>query len=67
MVMLTLLLSGCDYANKIVASERGLCDGLAPKVDNLNDALLLDGGPKSLLAGDELIRGFDSGCYGTMD
>jgi hypothetical protein len=47
-------------------SEKGLCHGLSPKVDRLNDALLVDGGPQTILAGEDLITGYDAGCYGTV-
>jgi hypothetical protein len=61
-----MLLTGCGLGNKNVVNDRGLCDGLTPKVDRLNDALLVDGGPQSILAGEEVITGFDAGCYGTV-
>jgi len=48
-------------------SDRGLCDGLSPKIDKLNDALLIDGGPQTILAGEDVITGYDAGCYGTVD
>jgi hypothetical protein len=48
-------------------SDKGLCDGLSPKIDKLNDVLLIDGGPQTILAGEDLITGYDAGCYGTVD
>jgi hypothetical protein len=62
-----MLLTGCALGNENVVSEKGLCDGLLPKVNRLNDALLIDGGQQTILAGEEVITGFDAGCYGTMD
>jgi len=60
-------LAACGLGkNSAIVNEQGLCDGLSPKIDNLNDALLEDGGPKTILAGDEVIRGFDAGCHGPM-
>jgi hypothetical protein len=62
-----MLLTACGRGSlDVMINERGLCDGLAPKVDNLNDALLVDGGPKTIAAGDEVITGFDAGCYGSV-
>ncbi len=62
-----MLLTGCALGNENVVNEKGLCDGLFPKVNRLNDALLIDGGQQTILAGEEVITGFDAGCYGTMD
>jgi len=64
--LLILLLTGCGLGNKTVVNDRGLCDGLSPKIDNLNDALLIDGGARTIVAGEALITGFDAGCYGTV-
>jgi hypothetical protein len=62
-----MLLSGCLNGSLNGINDKGLCDGLSPKVDKLNDSLIIDGGPQTILAGDDLIRGFDAGCYGTLD
>jgi hypothetical protein len=64
-----LLVSACSKGNFVdrKVSEEGLCDGLSPKMDKLNDALLIDGGPVTTVAGEEAIAGFDAGCYGTVD
>ena len=61
-----MLLTGCGLDKNNAISDRGLCDGLAPKVDSLNDALLVDGGPRSIIAGEDVISGFDAGCYGRV-
>jgi len=58
-LVLTTLLTACV---NVSPSPSGLCDGLAPLVDNHVDALLIDGGPKSTLTGDKLVAGFDGGC-----
>ncbi len=58
--MLMLLVSGCSSVSQI--SDSALCDGLSPLVDAHVDALLEDGGPKSLVTGDMLVAGFDRGC-----
>ena len=66
--LLTLLLTSCGLVNKtVLINDKGICDGLSPKINNLNDALLIDGGPYSTVAGAEVITGFDAGCYGTVD
>lgn len=59
--MSTLLVSGCSGDRRIV-SEPALCQGLLPLADDHNDALLVDGGPKSIVTGAKLISGLDSGC-----
>ena len=61
-----MLLTGCGLDKNNAISENGLCDGLEPKIDNLNDALLIDGGPESIVAGEDVISGFDAGCYGRL-
>jgi hypothetical protein len=61
-----MLLTGCDFVNRNAVNDRGLCDGLSPKIDRLNDALLVDGGPQTILAGEDVITGYDAGCYGRM-
>jgi hypothetical protein len=62
-----MLLAGCGLGKSLEVNEKGLCDGLAPKVDRLNDALLIDGGNQTILAGEDVIAGFDAGCYGPVD
>ena len=54
-----LLLIGCANVN---TSDSALCAGLNPLVDSHADALIVDGGPKSLVTGDQLITGYDAGC-----
>lgn len=59
-VVLPLLLSGCGIVR--ATSNNALCDSLAPLVDNHVDALIEDGGQKSLVTGQILVAGFDGGC-----
>ncbi len=66
-VLLTMLLTGCGLGKNLGVNEKGLCDGLSPKIDRLNDALLIDGGQQTILAGEDVIIGFDAGCYGPVD
>lgn len=54
-------MSGCSGVNRTV-SEPALCKGLLPLADDHNDALLIDGGPESIVTGARLISGLDSGC-----
>lgn len=56
---LMLLLTGCANVNK---SDSAICAGLDPLVNSHADALIIDGGPKSLVTGDQLITGYDAGC-----
>jgi hypothetical protein len=64
--LLAMLLTGCGLGKNLGVNEKGLCDGLAPKIDSLNDALLIDGGQQTILAGEDVITGYDAGCYGTV-
>ena len=67
LALLSLLLSGCgngklkELLHKS-ATDSALCSGLAKPIDDLTDALLVDGGPRSVVAGEVVITGFDSGC-----
>lgn len=54
-----LLLQGCATVN---ASDSAICAGLNPLVDSHANALIIDGGPQSLVTGDKLITGYDAGC-----
>ena len=54
-----LLLTGCANVSK---SDSALCAGLDPLVNSHADALIIDGGPQSLITGDQLIIGYDAGC-----
>jgi hypothetical protein len=54
-----LLLTGC--AN-VSTSDSAICAGLNPLVNAHADALIIDGGPLSLVTGDQLITGYDAGC-----
>jgi hypothetical protein len=56
---LMLLLTGC--AN-VSTSDSAICAGLNPLVDSHANALIIDGGPQSLVTGDKLITGYDAGC-----
>jgi hypothetical protein len=56
---LMLLLTGCATVN---ASDSAICAGLNPLVDSHANALIIDGGPQSLVTGDKLITGYDAGC-----
>jgi hypothetical protein len=56
---LMLLLQGCATVN---ASDSAICAGLNPLVDSHANALIIDGGPQSLVTGDKLITGYDAGC-----
>ena len=58
---LILLVSGCSNV-RIGTNDTALCDGLSPLVDAHTEALLIDGGPKSLVTGQRLVAGFDGGC-----
>jgi hypothetical protein len=54
-----LLLQGC--AN-VKTSDSALCAGLDPLVNSHVDALIIDGGPQSLITGDRFVSGYDAGC-----
>lgn len=56
---LMLLLQGC--AN-VSTSDSAICAGLDPLINAHADALIIDGGPQSLITGDKLITGYDAGC-----
>jgi hypothetical protein len=57
---LTLLVAGCSSVKLI--SDSAVCNGLEPLVDSHVDALLIDGGPQSLVSGERLVSGYDAGC-----
>lgn len=52
---LTMLVSACVNASAI-------CEGTRAERDALTDALLLDGGDASVVAGYNLISKLDAGC-----
>lgn len=56
-IILAMLASGCASVNQIA-----ICDGTRQERDALADALLLDGGDVSLVAGQALIAKIDAGC-----
>jgi len=59
-----LPVSACNNVKSVERpSDSGLCDGLSAPIDELNDALLEDGGPKSIVAGDKVISGYDAACF----
>lgn len=62
LAMLTLLVAGCSNAKLI--SDSALCNGLEPLVNKHVDALLIDGGPQSIVSGERLVAGYDAGCKG---
>lgn len=55
---LTLLVSGCA----IVPNSSAICDGTERLRDAHTEALLADGGDKSVLSGAALIAALDAGC-----
>jgi hypothetical protein len=55
-----MLLSGCVKGTRI--SQTAICEGLDPLVLSHSEALVIDGGPQSVVTGARLIRAFDSGC-----
>lgn len=60
-----MLVAGCSIVN-LPTSKDALCDGLNPLVDAHVDALLIDGGPRSLVTGDTLVAGYDAGCQNDL-
>jgi len=58
-LLLMLLLTGCA---SVKTSDSALCAGLDPLINAHADALIIDGGPQSLITGDKLITGYDAGC-----
>lgn len=60
MLLVLASISACMNGGR--PTTRPICDGLAGPIDELNAALLEDGGPRSLVAGDRVIAGFDAGC-----
>ena len=70
--MLILLVSGCSIGNNSrtidpVVPVRAVCDTLSPLVDDHADALIADGGNRSLQTGVLLIGGFDGACQLNTD
>ena len=55
--MLMLLVSGCVSGN-----QAAICDGTVSLRDTHADALLVDGGPESLVSGAALLAGIDAAC-----
>ena len=56
---MTLMLLGGGCLN---ANGAAICDGLRADVDALADALVIDGGDRSVTAGQVMISRFDRGC-----
>lgn len=59
-LLLAMLLSGC-VIGKI--DDSALCSGLNPLVDAHVDALIEDGGPKSVVTGERFVAGYDGVCH----
>jgi len=57
---LMLLVSGCAT----VQSGEAICNGTSALRDTHAEALLADGGPRSIVSGDNLIARLDAGCGG---
>ena len=51
------LLTGCAAVN-----DSAVCSGLSRFVDAHNEALLTDGGDRSVVTGAALIAAYDAGC-----
>lgn len=58
MIMLTMLVNGCVTAT----SGDALCTGLSPSIDDLVDAVVLEGTDAVVLATEALTVKFDAGC-----
>jgi len=56
---LMLLLQGCATVS---TNDSAICAGLDPLVNAHADALIIDGGPQSVITGDKLVTGYDAGC-----
>lgn len=56
--MLLMIVSGCTSER----SGKAVCDGTGPARSALAAALVMDGGPHSLVAGRTLIARLDAGC-----
>ena len=61
LVALTTIVSGCSTAINPV-SEKALCDGLDAPLAAHVDALILDGGPRSLSTGRVVVAAYDGAC-----
>lgn len=59
-LIMTVLLTGCVTGGRI--NQTAMCDGLDPLVIKHSNALVEDGGPKSVVTGTTLIRAIDGGC-----
>jgi hypothetical protein len=60
LLMLTTLAGACVNVN-----QTAICEGTRAERDALADALLLDGGDASVIAGHDLISKLDAGCDDT--
>ena len=59
-----LLLAACSQEN-VPKSLDGFCSAIKKPTNQHNNALIVDGGPKSVVTGDTLIEGIYKGCnYG---
>ena len=59
LMILMPLVSACESARP---SDSAICDGLERPAYELGDALLEDGGPRSVVAGERFLAGFDAAC-----
>lgn len=62
LMILPLLVAGCTNAPP--PSNRAICDGLTPWIDKHAAALVVDGGDKSVVTGQNLVAKFDAACAG---
>ncbi len=58
MIMLTMLVTGCETAT----SGDALCTGLSGPVDALVDVVVLEGSDAVVLATEAVVVKFDAGC-----
>jgi hypothetical protein len=59
-IPLVLIVSSCGSVN--FKQNSPICDGLSSLIYDHVDALIEDGGPRSLSTGRRLVVGFDAGC-----
>lgn len=61
LAMLPFLVSGC-FGDKMTGDLKTYCTQTAPLWDDHVDALIADGGPRSLVTGDKLVTVHDEVC-----
>jgi hypothetical protein len=59
------MLSGC-FRGTVPVSDRAICDGLEAPIFAHVDALVVDGGPKSVATGRTVVAAFDGACQGVL-